>query len=152
MDPVQPFYHVRHSLEFQAPVEEVFAHWTAFTGLPRYLDGVESVRELGHSRYLFELGGSNGRTFIWDAVITRLVPNQYLEWGSDSQSPIQCSGRARFRERAGSTRLDLEIEYGPASGRAAGEANLFLERSLPGYLAKGSHMMTDLIETGFAGL
>ena len=143
----QPFYHVRHSLEFEAPVEKVFSHWTSFDGFPGFLDGVESVRRMDASRYIFQLYGPEGRTLIWDAVITRLVPNQYLEWGSDAQSPIQCSGRARFRERPGATRIDMEIEYGPAVGLAGGEANWFLERSLPGYLAKGSRTMNVMIET-----
>jgi uncharacterized membrane protein len=151
MGPVQPFYHVRHSLEFQAPVEKVFAHWTAFKEFPQHVDGMESVRELNQARYLFELAGSGGRALIWDAIVARLVPNQYLEWGSDSQSPIQCSGRARFRERSGATRIDLEMEFGAASGWMAAEANRFLERSLAGYLAKGPRLM-NLMETGFAGL
>jgi uncharacterized membrane protein len=152
MGSVSPFYHVKHSLDFQAPVEKVFGHWTAFREFPQFLEGVESVREVGRSRYLFQMSGSNGRTMLWDAVITRLVPNQYLEWTSDSQSPIQCSGRARFRERPGAaTRVDLEVEYGPASGWMAGEANRFMERSLPNYVAKDAHRIKDLIEAGIAG-
>jgi uncharacterized membrane protein len=141
----QPFYHVKHSFEFNAPVHKVFGLWTDFAGYPKFLEGVESVRGMDPSRYVFQLNGANGRSMIWDAVITRLVPDQYLEWGSDSQSPIQCSGRARFRERQGTTRIDLEIEYGPATGRAAGEANRFLEGSLPGYLEKGAHRIHDAI-------
>ncbi|HKP97020.1 MAG TPA: SRPBCC family protein [Fibrobacteria bacterium] len=143
----QPFYHVKHSLDFKEPVEKVFGHWTSFDGFPRFLEGVESVRRMGPSRYVFQLHGPDGRTMIWDAVIARLVPNQYLEWGSDSQSPIQCSGRARFRERPGATRVDVEIEYGPAAGWTGSAANRFLERSLPGYLAKGSRTMDDAMET-----
>ncbi|MDB5105584.1 MAG: hypothetical protein JWP91_3273 [Fibrobacteres bacterium] len=152
MGAVSPFYHVKHSLDFQAPVEKVFGHWTAFLDFPQFLDGVESVREVARSRYLFQIKGSNDRLILWDAVITRLVPNQYLEWSSDSQSPIQCSGRARFRERSEATRVDLEVEYGPATGWMAGEANRFMERSLPDYLAQDAHRIKDLIEAGDAGL
>lgn len=157
MVPAQAFYHVRHSLEFQAPVDRVFAHWTDFGGLANHLEGVESVRKLSDSRYLFQFIGPGGRDLLWDAIITRLVPNQYIEWRSDSQSPIQCAGRARFRERPESTKVDLEVEYGPVTALAASawmtaEANRFLEKALPDYLAKDVFRMKDLIETGSAGL
>jgi uncharacterized membrane protein len=157
MGSAQPFYHVRHSLEFQAPVDKVFGHWTDFRALPGFLDGVESVRKLSDSRYLFQFSGPTGRDLLWDAIITRLVPNQYIEWRSDSQSPIQCAGRARFRERPGSTKVDLEVEYGPVTALAASawmtaEANRFLEKALPDYLAKDVFRIKDLIETGSTGL
>lgn len=151
MDGITPFYHVRHCLEVPGRVDEVFTRWTAFEAYPGRIDGVESVFKAGPARYLFELTGSGGRTLVWDALITRLVPDQYVEWGSDSQSPIQCSGRARFRERPQAVRIDLEIEYGPAAGRMAGEAIRFLERMLSGGLAKGSGRLKELTVAGFAG-
>ena len=151
MGSVSPFYHVKHSLDIQAPVDKVFPHWTSFLEFPLFLEGVESVRVVARSRYLFQIKGSKGRIVLWDALITRLVPNQYLEWGSDSQSPIQCSGRARFRERGNATRVDIEVEYGPATGWMAGEANRFMERLLPDYLAKDAHQIKDLIEAGSMG-
>lgn len=133
-------------------MRKVFGYWAAFTSYPDFMDGVQSARETDGGLFRFELRRSGGGVSIWDAVLTRLVPDQYLEWRSAEGSPIQCAGRARFRERPGSSRVDLEVECSPSSGRLSGDMDRFLEVELPYRLEKDLARMKDLIETGSAGI
>jgi|GEM_PF-4712828 len=130
----QPFHHLRESFSYRAPMEKVFGYWTSFSDFPRNFSEVAWVHETGPSQFRFGLIGPTGESGIWEVIVTRLVPNQYLEWYSTSKSKIQCSGRARFRSRPDGTHVYFEIESGPGLAWMVEGMERFVKEGLPAWL------------------
>jgi uncharacterized membrane protein len=106
-------------LEVAAPVEAVFAFWSAFENLPRFLAPVKEVRRLDSGRWRWVAEGPAGR-FEWDVEVTERVPNQALAWRSVAGAPVDHSGTLHF-ESAGKrgTRMELRLRYDPPENDAA---------------------------------
>jgi len=109
-------------IDVSAPVEEVFGFWIDYRNFPRVLEDVREVRETGEGRTHWVASGPAGMPLEWDAVITRLVPNELLVWESVEDSGVEHAGVIRFEQKAGgTTRVRIEFGYnlpGGAVGRA----------------------------------
>jgi uncharacterized membrane protein len=133
---------------YNAPRARVFSYWTAFTSFPQFLDGVQAVLPLERNHFLFELKSPEGGLGYWEAVLTRLKPDEEISWESDPFSSVQCRGTVRFFEGAGGTRVELTAEYGLGSSWIAAGMERFLGRGLPELLGEDVKRMKNLIETG----
>jgi uncharacterized protein YndB with AHSA1/START domain len=125
-----------HSIDINAPVRAVYNQWTQFEEFPRFMEGVEEVRQDG-PRNLFWKARIAGKEKQWEAEILEQVPDQRIVWQSiDGTSN---SGEVTFEpldeER---TRVILTMEYEPEgflekagdvlgipSGRAEGDLKRF---------------------------
>ena len=99
-----------------APVEEVYAFWRAAENLPRFMSHVKSVRPLGGGRYYWEVEGPAGRSFAWEAEITKQVENRRLSWRSAREATVQSQGTVRFDRQGRGTRLQVQMSYNPPAG------------------------------------
>ncbi len=101
-----------------APVEEVFGFWRAMENFPLFMSHVEEVRTSGEDRSHWRVKGPAGIAFEWDAITTRLIPNQVLAWKSVEGSTVENAGIIRFEPANGgrSTRLDIRLSYNPPAG------------------------------------
>lgn len=100
-----------------APVEEVFAFWSAMENFPRFMSHVEEVRRDAEDLWHWRVRGPAGTTFQWDAVVTRFEPNLMLSWQSVEGALIENAGLIRFqRESDTQTRLDIRLFYNPPVG------------------------------------
>ncbi len=101
-----------------APVQEVFAFWRAMENFPLFMSHVEEVRTSGEERSHWRVKGPAGIAFEWDALITRLIPNQVLAWKSVEGSTVENAGIIRFEPAndGRSTRLDIRLSYNPPAG------------------------------------
>ena len=101
-----------------APVEEVFAFWRAMENFPRFMTHVAEVRTSGGDRSHWRVRGPAGISFEWDAIVTRLLPNQVLAWKSVEGSTVEHSGVIHFEPAHGgrATRLDIRMNYTPPAG------------------------------------
>jgi uncharacterized membrane protein len=70
---------VKESIDVKAPLETVYNQWTQFEEFPRFMKGVESVRQLDdtHLHWIAEVGG---RRHEWDAEITYQEPDRRVAW------------------------------------------------------------------------
>ena len=70
---------IEQSIDVEVPVETAYNQWTQFEEFPRFMDGVEEVRQLDdtHLHWVAELGGSRHE---WDAVITEQHPDERVAW------------------------------------------------------------------------
>src|SRR5207245_2348448 len=108
---------VRKTITIAAPPEEVFDFWTNYANFPRFMSHLKEVRDLGGGRSHWVASGPGGLPVSWDAVITRLVPNEVLAWKSEPGSVIANAGIVRFQPEAGlNTRLDILLSYNPPGG------------------------------------
>jgi uncharacterized protein (TIGR02271 family) len=100
-----------HSIEVDAPVRAVYNQWTQFEEFPRFMEGVEEVRQEGEKR-LFWRAKIGGKVKEWEAEITEQVPDKKIAWQSVDGSPN--SGTIIFEELdSDRTRVTATIDYEP---------------------------------------
>src|SRR5688500_15963774 len=70
---------IEQSIDVEVPVDTAYNQWTQFEEFPRFMEGVEEVRQLDDTRlhWVAELGGSRHE---WDAVITEQHPGERVAW------------------------------------------------------------------------
>jgi uncharacterized membrane protein len=144
-----PCIEVRKSLTLDAPVERVFEFWANYENFPRFMAHVRQVKDLGEGRSHWVVAGPGGITLEWDAVLTRLEPDEALAWKSERGSLIGHAGLLRFERLAPDrTRVHVKMSYHPPAG-ALGHAFAALLGSDPKSKIDGDLLrMKTLIETG----
>src|SRR3712207_3836222 len=72
---------IEESIEVQVPVREAYNQWTQFEEFPRFMEGVEEVRQLDdtHLHWVTEVAG---RRKEFDAEVTEQTPDQRVAWRS----------------------------------------------------------------------
>src|SRR5688500_113647 len=110
---------VHESIEVAAPVSEVYSAWTNFTELPRCMNNVVEVNDLGEGRYHWKVKGPMGASAEYNAYVTEDIPNQIIAWRSDDDEKVRVNGAVRFEPVGESTRIDVNMGYeAPKIGRA----------------------------------
>jgi uncharacterized membrane protein len=102
---------IHKEVEVEAPVSEVYNLWTQFEEFPRFMEGVEAVRQLddGHLHWVAKIGG---KTHEWDAEITEQKPDDVISWRS--QDGKLNTGVVRFEAKnAGCTLVKVDMAYEP---------------------------------------
>src|ERR1700740_1630970 len=99
------------SMEVNAPLQTVYNQWTRFDEFPRFMDGVDEVRQDGPNR-LFWKAKIGGKEKQWEAEITEQVPNTRIAWRSVDGASNR--GAITFEELdVLQTRITLTMEYEP---------------------------------------
>jgi uncharacterized protein (TIGR02271 family) len=100
-----------HSIEVNAPVRAAYNQWTQFEEFPKFMEGVEEVRQEDNKRLFWKVKIA-GKVKEWEAEITDQVPDQRIAWQSLDGSPN--AGTVRF-EQLGPDRtlVTATIEYEP---------------------------------------
>jgi len=102
---------VNESIEIDVPVSTAYNQWTQFEEFPKFMEGVESVRQLDdtHLHWVAEFGGQRHE---WDAEITEQEPDRVIAWRALEGK--YNSGRVRFEPLGeGRTRVDVELMWEP---------------------------------------
>jgi uncharacterized membrane protein len=70
---------IEESIEVQAPLSTVYNQWTQFEEFPRFMEGVEEIRQIDdtHMHWVAEFGGSRHE---WDAEVTEQKPDERVAW------------------------------------------------------------------------
>jgi uncharacterized membrane protein len=101
--------HVEESIEVNVPVSNAYNQWTQFEEFPRFMEGVESVKQTDdtHLHWVAEIGGERRE---WDAEITEQVPDQRVAWKAIGGHGN--SGVVTFQPLdEGSTRVTVRFEH-----------------------------------------
>ena len=110
---------VHESIRLEKPIEEIYAFWRSFENLPRFMNHLERVEDLGNNRSHWVAKGPGGRQYEWDAEIINEIPSKVIGWRSLPGSDIVTAGSVNFdRARAGSaTQITVTLQYAPPAGR-----------------------------------
>ena len=101
---------VEQSIEVDVPVSTAYNQWTQFEEFPKFMNGVENVRQLDdtHLHWVAEIGG---RREEWDAEITEQHPDERIAWkatsGKDNAGVVTFH---RLDERRSKIMLQLDWE------------------------------------------
>lgn len=126
---------ILESIDIDAPVRTVYDQWTQFEEFPRFMDGVESVRQVDdtHLEWTAKVGGVSKH---WMAEITEQTPDQRIAWqataGAENAGVVTFH---RIDDRMSRVTLQLDVTPdGPIE--SAGDALGFVKRQATGDLKR----------------
>ena len=102
---------IERSIDLNVPVQIAYQQWTRFEDFPRFMEGIEEVRQLDAKRlhWVANIGGSRKE---WDAQITEEVPNERIAWRSEAGEFT--AGVVTFQPLgADRTRMTVRFNYEP---------------------------------------
>jgi len=73
---------ITESVEIEAPVTTVYNQWTQFEQFPRFMEGIDEVRQLDDVRLHWKANIA-GQQHEWDARITEQHPDERVAWTSE---------------------------------------------------------------------
>jgi uncharacterized membrane protein len=102
---------VEKHIDIDVPVRTAYNQWTQFEEFPRFMEGVESVRQLDDTR-LHWVANVGGERKEWDARITEQMPDQRIVWRSEGGE--YTAGTVSFQPMASNrTRVTVQLSYEP---------------------------------------
>ena len=102
---------IEKSIEINVPVKTAYNQWTQFEEFPRFMEGVEQVRQVD-DKHLHWKASIGGKQKEWDAVITEQIPDQRIGWMSQGGS--KNGGMVTFSPVSeNKSKLHLRMEYEP---------------------------------------
>ena len=100
---------VTESITVNCPVSTTYNQWTQFEEFPRFMEGVESVKQLDDT-HLHWVAEVNGKRHEWDAEITDQRPDKVIAWRSVDGR--ENAGRVLFEAiDASTTKVTVEMEH-----------------------------------------
>jgi uncharacterized membrane protein len=102
---------IEKSIEINVPVRTAYNQWTQFEEFPRFMEGVESVKQLDNTtlQWVANIGGERKE---WRARITEQVPDHHIAWRSEGGDFT--SGLVAFQSLGpDKTRVTVRLNYEP---------------------------------------
>ncbi len=139
---------VQQSIEVNVPIRTAYDQWTQFEEFPKFMEGVEEVRQVTDTRthWVTEIAGMD-REF--DAEITEQVPDKRIAWRA-VDGPDQ-GGVVMFEPvDSGTTRVTVEMDFAPEGlAEKAGDALGVVDRRVKGDLERFKDFIEGRgVETG----
>lgn len=126
---------IEKSIDVKVPVNAVYNQWTQFEEFPQFMEGVESIKQMGdkHLHWKATIGGS---TEEWDAEISEQIPDKRIAWHSISGA--ENAGSVDFHYlNPKETRVTLSMDYEPSGIKeTVGDKLGFASRKVEGDLER----------------
>ncbi|MBE1876226.1 SRPBCC family protein [Myceligenerans pegani] len=139
---------ITKSIDVDVPVRTAYNQWTQFEEFPRFMEGVQEIRQLDptHTHWKTEVGGVE-REF--DAEITEQHPDERVAWKSLS-GPAQAGVVTFHRLNDDQTRVTVQLDWSPESAaEKVGAAVNFDEHRVQGDLERFKEFIESHgVETG----
>ena len=126
---------VDKTIDVHVPVSAAYDQWTQFEEFPRFMEGVEEIRQLDatHTHWRTKIGGVE-REF--DAEITEQRPDERVAWNSTS-GPDHAGVVTFHRLSDTETRVTVQLDWTPEGVvEKAGDLLQLDERRVKGDLAR----------------
>ena len=129
---------IEQSIEVGVPVRTAYNQWTQFEEFPRFMEGVNEVKQLDDStlHWKAEIAGQSRE---WDAKITEQTPDQRIAW-TDIGGATNAGVVTFHKIDDSTTKVMLQIDFEPdgplekvgdalgfVKGRAKGDLGRFKE-------------------------
>jgi len=102
---------IEQSIDVNVPVRTAYNQWTQFEEFPRFMEGVEAVRQFDQQR-LHWRANIGGKVKEWEALITEQHPDERIAWKNTTGVPN--AGVVTFHRLSDTkTRVMLQMEYDP---------------------------------------
>ena len=138
---------VHKAVTIQRSPEDVYQFWRRLENLPRFMEHLTEVEDLGGGRSRWHARVPAGLPLSWEAVIVRDEPGRLLQWETDPDATVQHHGQVRFLPAMGDrgTELHVDMSYRPPLG-VAGVAvaqllNIVTEQQIKEEIRRCKHML-----------
>jgi len=102
---------IEKSIEVNVPVKTAYNQWTQFEEFPKFMEGVEQVKQITDKRLHWKANIA-GKAEEWDAEITEQIPDQRIAW--TSKGGAMNTGLVIFSPLSDAkSKLTLQMEYVP---------------------------------------
>ena len=139
---------VTQSIDVSVPVRTAYDQWTQFEEFPRFMEGVEEIRQIDatHTHWRTKIGGVE-REF--DAEITEQHPDERVAWNSTS-GPDHAGVVTFHRLSDAETRVTVQLDWSPEGVvEKAGDLLQLDERRVKGDHARFKEFIESRgVETG----
>jgi uncharacterized membrane protein len=102
---------IEKSIEVNVPVRTAYNQWTQFEEFPKFMEGVQEVRQLDdtHLHWKAKIGGKEKH---WNAVITEQHPDERIAW--KSMDGARNAGVVTFHRLSDQkSKVMLQLDYEP---------------------------------------
>jgi uncharacterized membrane protein len=126
---------IEQSIDVEVDVRTAYNQWTQFEEFPRFMEGVEEVRQLDdtHTHWRTKIAG---REKEFDAEITEQTPDQRIAWTSEG-GPEHAGVVTFHRVDDEHTRVMLQLDYEPEGAvEKVGDALGLVKRRVTGDLER----------------
>ena len=102
---------IQKTIEVDVPVATAYNQWTQFEEFPKFMDGVEEVRQIDdtHLQWVASVGGKRNE---WKAEITEQIPDERVAWttvgGKDNAGVVTFEPISNQR-----TTVMVELNFAP---------------------------------------
>lgn len=102
---------IEEAVEVRVPVRTAYNQWTQFEDFPRFMEGVESIKQIDDTKthWVTSIGGQK-REF--DALITEQNPDERVAWRT-VDGPKQAGVVTFHRLGENETRVMLQMDFEP---------------------------------------
>ncbi len=142
---------ITRTITVNKPRPEVYQFWRQLENLPRFMEHLKSVQQLGPKRSAWSarIPGGIG-TIAWDADIVQEVENELIAWKSLPAADIDNAGEVRFSDDLSGkeTIVQVAISYRPPAGAMGGMAAKLLNPMLKNMVQEDIRRFKRLMETG----
>jgi uncharacterized membrane protein len=145
---------IEKSIDVDVPVPVVYNQWTQFEEFPKFMEGVEEVRQLDDKRLHWK-ANILGVTREWEAEIVDQKPDQQVAWravgGTKNDGVVMFFGDPM---RIARTRVVLRLEFEPEGlVEKVGDALHVVERRVQGDLERFKEFIEsrDIAPGGWRG-
>ena len=142
--------HVHESVRLEKPIDEVYRFWRHLENLPRFMNYLETVTELGNGRSRWVAKGPGGVHVRWEAEIINEVENQVIGWQSLPGGDVITAGSVNFdtARNGRSTQVSVHFQYAPPAGRAGSLIAMMFGRDPSQTVREDLRRLKQLLEAG----
>ncbi len=109
--------HVKKSITINKSTSELYNFWRNLENLPKFMNHLESVKNIDNKRSHWVAKAPLGTTVEWDAEITSEHENERIGWRSVENSEIPNSGVVEFLPTSTrGTEVKVTLTYEPPAG------------------------------------
>jgi uncharacterized membrane protein len=139
---------LQKTVHVEAPLEKTVSMWTDFQNLPRFLPGIQEVKDIGEGRSTWTIT-LDDQPMHWEALT--VSSKNAFAWKSQPGAVLANSGTIRFDPAAAGTRVQVTLSCRPSRGMPSRVAAQWFGSDPARYLAESLPEMKRIIETQFSG-
>jgi len=141
---------VEEVVTINRPASDLYRCWRDFEMLPRFMEYVDSVRQLDHRRSHWIVKGPAGRRVEWTAEIINEIADELIGWRTLDGADVVSAGSVRFVPAPGArgTQVRVRLQYDPPGGKI-GSAIAWIFGAEPSQtIREGLRRFKQLMEAG----
>jgi uncharacterized membrane protein len=142
---------LRSTLTVNKPRSEVYKFWRKLENLPKFMEHLNSVKEIDNKRshWVAKIPGNIG-SIEWDAEITEEKKGELIAWQSVENATIYNSGNISFKDAIDGigTEVTAKIIYQPPAGKAGAVAAKILNPVFQKIVKADIRRFKEVMENG----